>query len=96
MIEGETNHCIFNLAPLLGTGTIVGTPTISSDPSGLTFASISVVDKTVTALVSGGAAGKDYIVKVTAVLSTGETKIKTVTLEWKAPGYDGRSAATSR
>lgn len=91
MIEGETNRCIFKLAPAVGANTISGTPTVENGD--LTFASTSASGSDITTFVSGGEAGKDYIVTITAELSSGETKVASVLLEWKAPGYDSRSAA---
>lgn len=91
MIEGETNRVIFNLAPAVGANTITGTPTVEAD--GLTFSGISVSGTNVTAFVSGGSADTDYIVTLTAVLSSGETKVAAITLEWKKPGFDNRAAA---
>lgn len=91
MIEGETNRLMFNLAPAVGANTITGTPTLEC--SGLTFTNTSVSGTTVTSFVSGGSADTDYIVTITAVLSSGETKVAAVTLEWKKPGFDNRAAA---
>jgi hypothetical protein len=91
MIEGETNRCVFSLAPVVGANTITGTPTIECD--GLTFSGTSVTGTTVSTKVSGGSANTDYIVKITAALSSGETKVGAIRLEWKAAGYDSRSAA---
>jgi hypothetical protein len=91
MIEGETNRMVFNLAPAVGANTISGTPTVTCD--GLTFASTAASGTTVSTLVSGGSADKDYIVKVTASLSSGETKVGAIRLKFKAPGYDDRTAA---
>ncbi len=91
MIEGEVNRCIFNLAPAVGANTITGTPTIESD--GLTFSGVSASGSNVTAFVSGGSADTNYIVTLTAVLSSGETKVAAVTLEWKRPGFESRAAA---
>jgi hypothetical protein len=90
MTEGETNRVVFNLAPVAGSNTISGTPTLSAD--GLTFTGTSISGTTLTSKVSGGAAGTDYLVTVTAALSSGETKVGTVKLEWKRPGYDDRRA----
>ena len=91
MIEGETNRLIFNLAPAVGGNTITGTPTIECDD--LTFTTPSVSGTNVTTFVSGGEAGRDYIVTITTVLSSGETKVAAITLEWKEPGFDSRAAA---
>ncbi len=93
MIEGETNRVIFNLAPAVGANTISGTPTVVSD--GLTFSSVSASGSNVSAFVSGGSADTDYIVTLTAVLSSGETKVASIKLEWKKPGFEGRTAPGS-
>lgn len=90
MIEGETNRLVFNLAPVAGANTVTGTPTVECD--GLTFAGTSVSGTTVSTFVSGGSGDTDYNVKITTVLSSGETKVGAITLEWKKPGYDSRSA----
>jgi hypothetical protein len=89
MIEGETNRIVFDLGPAVMANTISGTPTIEA--TGLTFSAPSVSGTTVTTLVSGGSAGKDYVAEITAVLSSGETKVAALLLEWKAPGYDFRA-----
>lgn len=91
MIEGETNRLVFNLSPLVGANTFDSTPTVES--SGLTFTGTAATGTSVTTFVSGGSAGRDYIVKITAPLSSGETKVGAIKLEWKAAGYDGRTAA---
>lgn len=91
MTEGETNRLIFNLAPIVGANSVSGTPTLESD--GLTFTGTSVTGTTLTTKVSGGSGDRDYIVTITAVLSSGETKVGAVTLEWKKPGFDNRAAA---
>jgi hypothetical protein len=89
MIEGETNKLQFNLGPAAGISSVSGTPVVSA--TGLTFASTAISGNTVTTFVSGGTAGRDYLAKVVATLSSGETKIGTVRLEWKEPGYDCRA-----
>jgi hypothetical protein len=91
MIEGETNRLVFNLAPLVGANTFSSTPTVTC--SDLTFSGTAASGTTVSTFVSGGQAGKDYIVKISAILSSGETKVGAIRLEWKAPGYDSRTAA---
>lgn len=95
MIEGETNRVVFNLAPAVGANTITGTPTLTCD-EGLTFAGTSVSGTNVSAFVSGGQADTDYIVKIATVLSSGETKVGAIKLEWKKPGYEGRTAPGAR
>lgn len=91
MVEGETNRVVFNLAPAVGANTISGTPVVASD--GLTFSGTAVSGTSVTSFVSGGAADTDYIVSITATLSSGETKVGAVTLKWKKPGFDDRTAS---
>lgn len=91
MIEGEVNRLVFNLAPVVGANTISGTPTITA--TGLTFTGTAVSGTNVTTFVSGGSADSDYIVTLTAALSSGETKVASVKLEWKKPGYDDRTAS---
>lgn len=91
MIEGETNRLVFNLTPAVGANTFSSTPTVECD--GLTFTGTTASGSNVTTFVSGGEAGKDYTVTITAILSSGETKVAAVLLEWKAPGYDSRAAA---
>lgn len=91
MIEGETNRLVFNLAPAVGSNSINGTPTIEC--SDLTFSGTAVSGTNVTTFVSGGAADRDYIVTLTTALSSGETKVASILLEWKKPGFDSRTAA---
>jgi hypothetical protein len=89
LIEGETRRLEFDMAAEVGANTISGTPTVAC--SGLTFASTSVSGTDVTTFVSGGQAGKNYIVEISAELSSNETVVGAVELQWKAPGYDFRS-----
>ena len=91
IIEGSTERLVFNLTPVVGANTVTGTPTLEC--SGLTFASTSIAGKTVTTKVSGGSANRDYIVKVTALLSSGETKVGAIRLEFKEAGYDCRAGS---
>lgn len=95
MIEGETNRLVFNLAPAVGANTLTGTPTITCD-EGLSFSGTAVSGTNVTTFVSGGLGDTDYIVKVSAVLSSGETKVGAIKLEWKKPGYEGRTSSGAR
>lgn len=88
MIEGETNKVSLDLAPLAGPNSL---QSLSLDASGLTFANTSTSGNSGTTYVSGGDAGSDYIVTITAALSSGETKVGAVVFEWKAPGYDFRT-----
>lgn len=88
MIEGETNKLVFKLDAAAGPNTIDGTPTIEAD--GLTFTTPSISGTSVTTFVSGGEAGRNYVATITADLTSGETKVGAIELEWKAPGYDFR------
>lgn len=90
MTEGETNRLVFQLGPVVGANSISGTPTVEC--SGLTFTGTTATGSTVSTFVSGGQADRDYIVSITATLSSGETKVGAIRLEWKAAGYDARSA----
>lgn len=89
MVEGETAKLQFILANAVGSSSVSGTPTVVN--SDLAFASASLSGTTLTTLVSGGVAGVNNIVEVTLVTALGETKIGTVTLEWKAPGFEFRA-----
>ena len=89
MVEGETNKLVFNLAPAVGANTFQSTPTVTSDE--LTFAGTAASGSSVTTFVSGGVADRDYVVTVTAPLSSGETKVAAITLKWKRPGYIDRT-----
>jgi hypothetical protein len=89
MTEGETNLCTFKLAPAVGANSFTSTPTLEC--TGLTFGTVTASGNQFRVLVSGGEADRDYIVKVTAPLSSGETKVGAIRLEWKAAGYDARS-----
>jgi hypothetical protein len=91
MIEGETNKAIFNLAPALGPNTIQGTPTLTACPGDLIFTDTSVDGALVTTFISGGIANRDYDVVLTANVSSGETKVGAIRLEWKKPGFDDRT-----
>jgi hypothetical protein len=91
MIEGETNRMVFNLAPAVGANTFSSTPTVECGD--LTFSGTSASGSTVTTFVSGGEAGRDYTVKLTAILSSGETKVAAINLEWKAPGEESRAGS---
>lgn len=91
MVEGSINKLIIKFGNLVGSGSVTGTPTLDGD--GLTFASTAISGSTLTSLVSGGTADRNYIVTVTAVLSTGETKVGAIELQWKQPGYEFRAGA---
>lgn len=93
MIEGETNRLEINLGPV-SSGSSVSS--LGLESSGLTFTTPSISGKTATSLVSGGAADTDYIVTITTALSSGETKVGAITLEWKRPGFEGRTAPGAR
>lgn len=90
LIEGSSKRLIFNLTPVVGANSIEGTPTLEA--SGLTFDDIAVDGTSISALVSGGTKDTDYIVKITALLSSGETEVGGIKLEWKEAGYEARSA----
>lgn len=87
--EGSISQLQFKLANAIGSGSISGTPTIES--TGLTFAGTSLSGTTLITTVSGGLAERDYVLAITAVTTAGETKIGTVELEWKQPGYEFRA-----
>jgi hypothetical protein len=83
MVEGETNKVEYDWKPIAGANTLTS---VDWECSGLTFATEAISGLVSSAFVSGGTAGIDYIVKLTAVLSSGETKVRAILLEWKAPG----------
>ena len=91
MIEGETKGFTFNLTPMAGASSITGTPTITCD--GLTISGTAISGKTVTTTVSGGTGDRDYILTLSAVLSSGETRIGAVKLECKTAGHSDRAAS---
>lgn len=88
MIEGETNRFTIDFAPVAGANSLTD---LSVAADGLSFASVGYTGLDGSGFVSGGQAGRDYIVTVTAALSSGETKVGAVVFEWKAPGYDFRA-----
>lgn len=71
----------------IGTDTITGTPAFTSDPLGLVFETVTLLDsdRTVAALVSGGSVGTTYVVSALCVLASGETVQPTVALPVIAP-----------
>ena len=85
LVEGSVKTITLDLAPQIGASTI-SSIAFTADPSGITFASPTISGKTATALVSGGSGGSNYIAKLTAVLSNGETEVGTILLKWKEPG----------
>lgn len=88
MTEGETNRFTIDFIPVAGANSLTD---LSVEASGLTFTNVGYTGLTGSGFVSGGIAGRDYIVTVTAELSSGETKVGAVVFEWKAPGYDFRT-----
>lgn len=88
--EGSVSNLTFKLANAVGTGSISGTPTVTTDRD-LTFTAPSLSGTTLTTTVSGGLAGNNYIVTVTMVTAAGETMLGTIELEWKLPGYEFRA-----
>ncbi len=88
MIEGETNKLLVKLAPAVGGNTI---ESVTWACDGLTFTNEAISGMNATAFVSGGSPASNYTVSITAILSSGETKVAALELEWKAPGYDFRS-----
>lgn len=89
LIVGETRRLEFDMAAEVGANTIDGTPTVTC--SGLTFANTAASGTVVITFVSGGEAGKNYIVTVSADLTSDETVVGAVELQWKEPGYDFRA-----
>ena len=86
MTVGETNKLTVDLAPTCGPATLEAF-TITAD--GLTFTTPTLTDRGATTFVSGGTEGEN-IVTTTATLSDGQTKVGSVVLEWKTPGYEYR------
>jgi hypothetical protein len=89
LIVGETRRLEFDMAAEVGANSISGTPTVEC--TGLTFTNVAASGTDVIAFVSGGEANKNYIVEITATLSSNETVVGAVELQWKAPGYDFRA-----
>jgi hypothetical protein len=87
MTEGETNRFTIDFRPVAGANSLTD---LSVAADGLTFASVGYTGLDGSGFVSGGQAGRDYIVTIAAELSSGETKVGAVIFEWKAPGYDFR------
>lgn len=85
IVEGSVKRVALDLTALVGSATI-NSATFAAEPSDLTIASTTISGKTVTCLVSGGDGGRNYILKLTVVLSDGETEVGTILLKWKEPG----------
>lgn len=88
--EGSVSTLTFKLANAVGSGSISGTPTITSD-SGLSFTTPSLSGTTLTTKVSGGIADRNYVTTVTMVTTAGETMLGSTVLQWKQPGYEFRA-----
>lgn len=85
MVEGEVNKVELDLRPIAGANNVTS---VTYSNSALTFEDEAISGTDASMFVSGGTAGRDYIVTVTAELSSGETKVGAFLLKWKAPGYD--------
>lgn len=84
MTAGETNRLEIRLGPVAGANSIEA---VTFSNSGLSFTTDGIDGTIASVFVSGGDAGKDYVVTVTATLSSNETKVGAILLEWKSPGY---------
>lgn len=83
--EGATRAISMDISARIGSSTISGTPTLVSDPSGLTFTTPVVSGGTITARVSGGSARSNYHAKLTANLSNGEVEVAAFQIRFKEP-----------
>ena len=62
------------ISPDLATGeTILGTTTVAVTPTGLTLGAVTVTSPEVSAFISGGTAGVEYVVLFKTVTSGGKT-----------------------
>lgn len=74
MVKDEARNVVFKLGGAVGVNTISGTPTVESVNGLTTFGAPSVSGTSVTVKVTAANTGSD-VIKLTAVLSSGETII---------------------
>lgn len=89
LIEGATAKLQFKLANAVRSSSVSGTPTVVC--TDLTFASTTLSGTTLTTLVSGGSANRNYVIEVTMVTTAGETMKGSIEMEWKDFGFEERA-----